>query len=176
MKNWKHWAFVAMVAIVGIAFIGCKGDETTGGTQETPKVRPAEKITFGTDNALFTMVSSTKALTNEQWASVKAKLTTALDSTSKRDANTVSACTTLFAGLLNVELTETQEGYNYKLDLDAGKILLNANYVISATAEDLFTKIFTAVSAVFDDSIPQTDGRRTVPDTEKRIVKLGLEE
>jgi hypothetical protein len=117
---------------------------------EQPQARTAEKIEFGTD--LYTNVSCEKPLLNAEWTAVKTKFTTALDSASKSGGDLGSACTSIFKGAANIDLVTTTEYSYYKLS--TGKLLLNADYVIDATADDLLAKISTAVNAAFDDSLP----------------------
>jgi len=159
MKATKHFSIIAIIAIIALAIIGCKGDDdtTTGGTQEQPIERPAEKITFGTDNTLSTMVSSTKPLTDEQWATVKSKLTTALGTASKSGEQLITNCIGLFGTMgVNIRLEEAQGYSYYKIDVDTKSILFNANYVINTTEDDLLLKVKVAVNAAGGDG-PLTD-------------------
>jgi hypothetical protein len=142
----KQFFALAFAAIAACAVIGCGGDDPPE-QQETPKERTAERIEFGTDN--FTYVSSKKALTDEQWATVKSKLTTALDTTRKNTGTAGANCGVYFRGMVNIDLLETQE-YNYYTwdlsDTSNYKLLYNANYVIGASEADLAAKTIMAVN------------------------------
>jgi len=113
--------------------------------QEQPKERPAERIDFG--NNLYTNVSSSKALTDGEWATVKSKLIKALDSASKSNSEAGAVSAALFEGLMNVDLVETKEYNYYKFDVATFKIFFNADYLIGATDADLLAKAMMAIYA-----------------------------
>jgi len=96
-----------------------------------------------------------KALTDEQWTAVLTKLTTALDTASKTGGQLATRCSGLFdeiSGLgIDIILVETTEYNYYKIASVELKILLNANYVINATAEDLLAKVTMAINAGVGD-------------------------
>jgi hypothetical protein len=145
MKTIKQIGLIAM-AIIAIGIIACNnGDNDNNTTADQSKERPAEKITFGADNALFTNISSTKALTDEQWATVKTKLTTVLDTASKSGGTTGEYCIVLFDGTVNIELGETKEYNYYKWDTVTFIIHFNADYVINASETDLLAMVRMAI-------------------------------
>jgi ABC-type uncharacterized transport system substrate-binding protein len=168
-KN-KLTTVMALVAIVvlSLAVIGCEDESDPG-----PSVRGPEKIEFGTNNTLYTMLSSSKALTDDQWTSVKIKLTTALDSAStSSDPSLAGSCAGIFNGTVNIDLLATTPGYSYyKIDTTAGKILFNADYVIGATNADLLAKLIMAINGPIQAKVIDNSRNTvrivyaTVPDT-----------
>jgi hypothetical protein len=153
--DWGDWRVTKdpTTTAEGVETRTCKRDATHKDTHaidkledpNQPKERPAERIDFG--NNLYTNVSSSKALTDAEWATVKTKLIKAFDSASKSSADAETASTTLFTGLVNMDLVETKEYSYYKFDFGLLKILLNADYVIGATDADLLAKANMAIFA-----------------------------
>ncbi|MDR2716897.1 MAG: hypothetical protein LBB89_02380 [Treponema sp.] len=137
---------VAGVAALAVFLAGCP-TEPESTKKDEAKVRADERIDFGTN--LYTNVSSTKPLTDAQWVSVKAKLTTALDTAAKTIGILANNCDSTFRdGVTDIEFVESQE-YKYKVTTSAPwKILFDADYVINASASDLLAKVTAAVNAV----------------------------
>jgi hypothetical protein len=150
MKNKIKWQGLALILSLVFTFIAScdNGDEET---PEQPQARTAEKIEFGTD--LYTNVSCEKPLLNAEWTAVKTKLTTALDSASKTVGTTGDRCNNLFDGSVPIDLVVTTEFSYYKFVTP--KILLNANYVIDTSADDLSEKIKSVVNAIYDTGLAQ---------------------
>jgi hypothetical protein len=124
---------VVIIALALIALASCK-DADSGA-----KTRAAEKITFGTDDTLYTMISCDKPVTDTQWTAVKSKLIKAVN----KVASTGFAIDTLFNNTMNIDLlanTGTDSFYNAP-DFTNKKYFLNADYVIGAVEDDLAEKL-----------------------------------
>jgi hypothetical protein len=140
------------------------GSKSSGGGSGDAKTRSAEKITFGTSNVLSTNISSTKALTDAQWTSVKSKFTNALDKGSK-DGPIGGFYTTAFGetNKFNIDLLETTTGYTqYSLDAPNKMLHFKADYVIGLTETEL--------QAVLTGILSGSSMQATVP-TPARIAK-----
>lgn len=128
------------------------------------------KINFGTYNALYTMVKSSKELTYKQWAALEAKLITVFDRATENGGNINGFCKRMFEeGMISVVFTESPKYNYYETDHTSYSILLNADYVINATDDDLFMKINTAIGTLFysiDYAMDFSD-QRPVPDNIK---------
>ena len=125
---------------------------TSGNTRpiaQLPDPNPKDQsktITFGTDLA----TTVTGHMTDTQWDNVIAKLTTALNAAANAEGdqpNIGPNTTNLFGVGVNIDLLKTTEYSYYKIDEEAKKILLNADYVIGATQVDLSLKVATAINA-----------------------------
>ena len=138
MKTWKQNAFYGILVIMVLAFIFTACDD---GKNDDPKPQ-SQTITFGAN--LSTTV--TGHMTNEQWGNVIGKLTTALNAAATAEPG---FCASMFGAGVNIGLVKTQEYSYYKIDVDAKKFLLNADYVIGATQDDLSGKVATAINAPF---------------------------
>jgi len=145
MKTWKQNAFFGIVAIMVLAFIFTACDD---GKTDDPKDQ-SKTITFGTN--LSTTV--TGHMTNSQWDNVIGKLTTALNAAANDDdaLGTITNNVLFVNGLYGITLVKTQEYNYYKVDGQALKILLNADYAIGATQADLSAKLGMAIIAPYTD-------------------------
>jgi hypothetical protein len=111
---------------------------------DNPK-NQSQTITFGAN--LSTTV--TGHMTDEQWSNVIGKLTTALNAAANAGGTLGPRTSSLFSyqGGINIGLVKTTEYSYYKLDVPNLTILLNADYAIGATQDDLSAKINLAINA-----------------------------
>ena len=148
MKTWKQNAFFGIVVIMVLAFTFTTCDD---GKTDDPKDQ-SKTITFGAN--LSTTV--TGHMTNSQWDNVIGKLTTALNTAANsEDANLAGYCAGIFTYGVNIDLIKTTEFNYYKNDEVAKNILLNSDYVIGATQDDLSTKVASAIKGMVGEAPAQ---------------------
>ena len=149
MKNWKWFKVLGIVIIfvMGFGFIGCDPDDKND--NENTKDQ-SQKIYFGTD--LFTIVSGN--MTDTEWGIAILKLTNALNEASTGDDESLREnCEAIFnpLGPILIELENVTQGYSYYKISSRNTFLMNVNFVLIASANDLFTQVKAMINAGMGD-------------------------
>ena len=160
MKNWKKLNVLGIILVFAFGFIGCDNDKNNSENKDDRK-NQADLIIFG--DGLTAKV--TGKMTDSQWAIAVPKLKTALNTASTGGGQLEADCKALFGGwTMNIVLEFTKAYDHYKIDLVEVNMKLNADFVINASAGDLFTWVETMVNATFGrepeqaKAVPVRDG------------------